>query len=109
MDMTKFIGNNFLKVDDVKNSDSQAIVFLSVGKQRTVTTKAGSTFDVVDFDVEMDGKSYVYTPTSKAIADLIEIFGTSESKDWLSKIVRVKVIEFEDREYINVESFEQKI
>jgi hypothetical protein len=84
------IEDKYLNASNCKDGD--IIILLDAGVKETIENrfKPGTKKDVYNFNVEVNGKRYIYSPNSTTLKNLIKSFGKTTEK-WVGKKLQVQL------------------
>ena len=87
MDMTKYITENYITVEEVKENKKKQLVILNKGEE-----KEGKFGPQAQFEIQLVGSDEVklWTPYSDPIKKLIELYGPDSTK-WVGKVVNIGI------------------
>lgn len=85
-DRKDFFGGNYLKADDCKNGD--VATFLDDGVFDEIKKEDGSSKKVLNFQVEINGKTKIWTPNKSNFEALQKAF----PKSWIGKSFTIELV-----------------
>lgn len=99
-----YIEGKYLKAEHVAKSKTKVATIIGTAKE-----KSGARGTYYEIDIELDelGKSFIIS--SQVTNQLVEMFDSDDSKDWLSKQIKLDVeTSTNGKDYITVEKFDPK-